>query len=57
MIQPNWLLRFEFLYYGFDGATSTVPVVAFTANHPANTYSWGSSNIGVLRIGLSYKFY
>jgi outer membrane immunogenic protein len=57
MIQPNWLLRFEFLYYGFNGTSSTVPVVPFTPNHPANVYSWGSSNIGVARIGLSYKFY
>jgi outer membrane immunogenic protein len=56
MIKANWLLRAEFLYYGFNGTTSTVPVVPFIALHPANIYGYGSNNIGVVRVGLSYKF-
>jgi outer membrane immunogenic protein len=57
MFQPNWLLRFEFLYYGFNGTSSTVPVVPAIALHPANIYGWGSTNIAVARLGLSYKFW
>jgi outer membrane immunogenic protein len=56
LFKPNWLLRAEFLYYGFSGATSTVLTVPLTEFHPANTYGYGSSNIGVARAGLSYKF-
>jgi outer membrane immunogenic protein len=52
---PHWLLRGEYLFYGLSGFPS---VVAPSANYPAlpSGYSWSNTNVGVARVGLSYKF-
>jgi outer membrane immunogenic protein len=52
---PNWLLRGEYLFYSLSGFPS---VVAPSANYPAlpSGYSWSNTNVGVARLGLSYKF-
>lgn len=52
-LMANLLLRAEYLYYGFgSGPTSSVPGIL---GGPI-TYTWGSSNVSVLRAGLSVKF-
>jgi outer membrane immunogenic protein len=56
MATHNWLLRAEYLYYGFGGETFV------GANNPsfvpgaAGVFSYSRENISVLRAGLSYKF-
>jgi outer membrane immunogenic protein len=52
---PNWMLRGEYLFYGLGGFPS---VVVPSANYPAlpSGYSWSNTNVGVGRVGLSYKF-
>jgi outer membrane immunogenic protein len=50
----NWLLRAEYLYYGFSGATSTVTLVGFPTL-PV-TFNWGNLSIQELRFGAAYKF-
>ena len=55
MIAPNWALRGEYLYYGFNNSTSggtlTFPITG--ANVIGNT---GKLNTSVVRVGLDYKF-
>jgi len=55
MIAPNWALRGEYLYYGFNNSTSggtlTFPITG--ANVTGNT---GKLNTSVVRVGLDYKF-
>jgi outer membrane immunogenic protein len=54
----NILLRAEYLYYGFSGATSIAapfsPVGAPTAG--AVAYNFDKFNVQVFRVGASYKF-
>ncbi|OKO70487.1 outer membrane beta-barrel protein [Bradyrhizobium sp. AS23.2] len=54
----NWMFRFEYLYYGFDGTSATVlenqPSGPATGN-PLR-FSWSDNNVKVVRAGLSYKF-
>ena len=61
MLTPNWLLRAEYLHYGFGSANSDLPLVfgaPFGACAPAACY-WnvdsGSQYIETVRVGLSYK--
>jgi outer membrane immunogenic protein len=62
MFSPNWLLRVEYLHYGFNGATGTLPFVVPVGNGctPVGTCGWNatSSNLqfDTARVGLSYKF-
>lgn len=50
----NWLIRAEFLYYRFAGATDTPVRLAFPLAPP--TFTWHDNNIGEVRLGVSYKF-
>jgi outer membrane immunogenic protein len=52
---PNWMLRGEYLFYSLGGFPS---VLVPSANYPAlpSGYSWSNTNVGVGRVGLSYKF-
>ncbi len=62
MLQSHWLLRAEYLYYGFDGLSRTVLPGVTTTPPTCNafacvaTYSWGKLGVSVARVGLSYKF-
>ena len=60
MINPNWLLRAEYLYYKFDsgGASGGLPYFGPTAfGVAAPTFTWGNNyNIQAVRVGASYKF-
>ena len=61
MLTPNWLLRAEYLHYGFD-SSSSLPLVFATATDAcapgACFWNVNSSrqNIDTVRVGLSYKF-
>lgn len=62
MLQSHWLLRAEYLYYGFDGLSRTIGPGVTTTPGLCNsfpcfaTYNWGSFGVSVARVGLSYKF-
>ncbi len=60
MASAHVLLRAEYLYYGIQtGQTDFVPCMTAPggcAGVGGSTYSWGNSNIQVLRAALSYKF-
>jgi opacity protein-like surface antigen len=51
----NWLLRGEYLFYSLSGSPSVVVPVANYPGFPSG-YSWSNTNVGVGRLGLSYKF-
>ena len=50
----NWLIRAEYLYYGFSGTTATPPRPGFPTAPP--TFTWHDDNVSEVRVGLSYKF-
>ena len=59
MISPNWILRAEYLHYGFKGATGTLGVVADTCTAAVNcrfVVSTSDRNIDTARVGIAYKF-
>lgn len=51
----NWILRLEYLYYHFNGATSSV---GFQSGPPVIccNFSWGDLSIHEVRFGVAYKF-
>ncbi len=57
-ITPNWIVRAEYLFYRFDGATiigAGVPPT-FCPAPCSTTYTFPDFDIHSLRVGLSYKF-
>ena len=61
---PHWTIRGEYMYYGLSAATSFsaefLPKPCFVGNpatcdSPAK-FSWGETNIQVIRVGLGTKF-
>ena len=51
----NWSLRAEYLFYHLgSGAGAVVTPAAFPAF--PSSFSWGHTNVDVVRAGLSYKF-
>jgi outer membrane immunogenic protein len=60
MATANWLLRAEYLHYGFGGASDSLPVVGgLTCTAAVNCHfavTASNSNIDTVRIGLAYKF-
>jgi outer membrane immunogenic protein len=51
----NWSVRGEYLYYRlYSAQTAIVPAAGFAAN--PSSFSWGDTNVNVVRAGLSYKF-
>lgn len=62
MATPNWLVRAEYLHYGFDFTTSFLPLVfsATLGGCAQGACYWGINssrmNIDTVRVGLSYKF-
>lgn len=55
MMTNNWLLRAEYLYYGFNSGPNVVGASATFPAFPSN-YVWGKNNVNVARAGVSYKF-
>jgi len=58
MIAGHFLLRAEYLYYGFSsGATLQANLLPNPGAFPLPySYNWTSQNVQVGRVGLSYKF-
>jgi outer membrane immunogenic protein len=62
MVAPHWIVRGEYLYYGFNGGSGALPFVVPAGNGctPTGTCGWNvnTSNlqISTVRAGLSYKF-
>jgi len=54
MWSPQWLLRAEYLFYSFDGATATAPLSPNIA--APVVFTWDRLAISVVRVGASYKF-
>jgi outer membrane immunogenic protein len=51
----NWSLRGEYLYYRlYSGQSVVAPAAGFAAN--PSSFSWGNTDVSVVRAGLSYKF-
>jgi outer membrane immunogenic protein len=53
----HWLLRAEYLYYGFNNGPNVIgiPTLPANAGFPSN-YVWGRDNVSVGRVGVAYKF-
>jgi outer membrane immunogenic protein len=58
LLTPNWTLRGEYLYYGFQSVTATAPCTACFpgAFNGPGVFAWGNNNVQVARLGVSYKF-
>jgi outer membrane immunogenic protein len=59
MMATNWLLRLEYLHYGFQGSSGALPVVAGSCTAAVNcrfVASTSDLNLDTVRVGLSYKF-
>jgi outer membrane immunogenic protein len=61
LIAPNWIVRAEWLHYGFDGGgTVNVPLtcgaLGATASCGQNVTN-NNNRVDVVRLGLSYKFF
>ena len=59
MITPNWIVRAEYLHYGFKGGDFnpvSVPCGFAPGNVCGVNVSSSNNNIDVVRLGLSYKF-
>lgn len=54
----NWMLRLEYLYYGFEGTSSTVIQSTLAGPGTGNPlqFSWSHNNVQVVRAGIGYKF-
>jgi outer membrane immunogenic protein len=52
----NWLLRIEYLHYGFQGSTSPVAFFAPAFTFPGAQYTFDRFQVDELRVGVSYKF-
>jgi len=55
MATRNWLLRAEYLYYGFNSGPNVTGTSANFPLFPSN-YVWGRTNVNVARVGAAYKF-
>jgi outer membrane immunogenic protein len=61
MINPNWIVRGEYLHYGFNSGSNINPIfvacaVGGAAGVCGSNVTRNNDNIDVVRLGLSYKF-
>jgi outer membrane immunogenic protein len=59
MATQNWIFRLEYLHYGFNGSSGTLPVVGDTCTVAVGcrlVASTSNLNIDSVRVGLAYKF-
>lgn len=54
-LTQNWLVRAEYLYYGFNSGPNLIGTPVIPPVFPSN-YVWGRTMVDVARAGLSYKF-
>jgi outer membrane immunogenic protein len=60
MIVPDWIVRAEWLHYGFNGGgTTTLPVdcTVFAGASCGQNITNNNNRVDVVRVGLSYKFF
>ncbi len=59
-IAPHWLVRLEYLHYGFDGATGIVPAVLANGTAACAGCGWRANwnhlDIDSVRVGAAYQF-
>ena len=57
-MQSNWVVRAEYLYYGFPSRTLVAPCSACTpgAFDGPGVFTWSHNDYQTVRVGLSYKF-
>ena len=53
-LTQNWLIRGEYLYYGFGGSSATASATGFP-DFPSG-FLWHNTSVREARLGLSYKF-
>jgi len=59
LFATNWMARIEYLHYGFNGKSATLPVVADTCTAAvgcAFVARTSNLNIDTVRVGIAYKF-
>lgn len=59
MLTPNWLVRAEYLYYHFNGASAVGNTVQ-NSGGPAGafaTFNWNDLKVSEVSVGVSYKFF
>jgi outer membrane immunogenic protein len=56
MATQNWVLRAEYLYYRFDGSSTSTPITAGGCAGCAITTNAGALEFQTGRVGLAYKF-
>jgi outer membrane immunogenic protein len=62
MLSPHWVVRAEYLYYGFNGSSGTLPFLVPAGNGctPAGACVWNVNtsrlNFNTARVGVSYLF-
>ena len=54
MWRPNIILRAEYLFYSFNGASATTPLSPNIA--APVVFAWDRINLSVIRLGASYRF-
>lgn len=60
MLTPNWIVRAEYLYYQFDGASALGNNLTPGAGGPTGlfaTFNWNDLKVNEVRVGISYKFF
>ena len=57
MLTPNWLVRAEYLYYQFSGASALGSAPAGPFAGPFAAFNWSDLKINEVRAGISYKFF
>jgi outer membrane immunogenic protein len=55
MLTPNWLLRAEYLYYSFAGASTSAALSPAVTSTPLQ-FSWSRTNLSVIRFGADFHF-
>jgi outer membrane immunogenic protein len=64
MLTPHWLVRAEYLHYGFDGSSGVLPLVVTSgvagATCTPGACNWAATSskldFDTVRVGVSYKF-
>lgn len=56
MIAPNWMVRAEYLYYGFSGNVNNSAAISPVFGGGFINHNWDKMNVNVVRLGLNYKF-
>jgi opacity protein-like surface antigen len=56
LINPNWSLRGEYLYYKFTDVANTTVAGGAIVPGTFTTHNLGNMNINIFRVAVNYKF-